>query len=58
MIGMFEKLEETVAFVRQRTASRPTVGVILGSGLGQLVEGIVDLHAGAGRGLPGWGKSV
>lgn len=45
MIGMFEKLEETVAFVRQRTASRPTVGVILGSGLGQLVERMEDTIA-------------
>ena len=38
MIGMFEKLEETVAYVRQRTDLRPVVGVILGSGLGQLVD--------------------
>lgn len=45
MIGMLEKLEETVAFVRQRTASRPTVGVILGSGLGQLVERMEDTTA-------------
>ena len=45
MIGMFEKLEETVAFVRQRTALRPTVGVILGSGLGQLVERMEDATA-------------
>ena len=45
MIGMLEKLEETVAFVRQRTASRPTVGVILGSGLGQLVERMEDATA-------------
>jgi len=42
---MLEKLEETVAFVRQRTASRPTVGVILGSGLGQLVERMEDATA-------------
>ena len=45
MIGVFEKLEETVAFVRQRTAMRPTVGVILGSGLGQLVERMEDTVA-------------
>lgn len=45
MIGMFEKLEETVAFVRQRTVLRPTVGVILGSGLGQLVERMEDATA-------------
>ena len=45
MIGMLEKLEETVAFVRQRPVSRPTVGVILGSGLGQLVERMEDATA-------------
>ena len=42
MIGMFETLEETIAFVRQRTDLQPTVGVILGSGLGQLVERLDD----------------
>ena len=42
MQGMFEKLQETVAFVAQRTALRPTVGIILGSGLGNLVEQISD----------------
>jgi purine-nucleoside phosphorylase len=39
---MFEKLEESVAFVRQRTDLQPAVGVILGSGLGQLVDRIVE----------------
>jgi len=42
MQGMFEKLQETVAFVKQRTALQPTVGIILGSGLGKLVEQITD----------------
>ena len=42
MQGMFEKLQETVAFVKQRTALQPTVGIILGSGLGRLVERITD----------------
>ena len=52
MIGMFEKLQETVAFVRQQTASRPTVGVILGSGLGQLVERMEDATAIEYRDVP------
>lgn len=42
MNGLFEKLEETVAYVKQRTDLRPTVGIILGSGLGKLVEQITD----------------
>lgn len=52
MIGMFEKLEETVAFVRQRTDLQPTVGVILGSGLGQLVDRITEQVAIDYRDLP------
>ena len=42
MQGMFEKLQETVAFVSKRTSLRPTVGIILGSGLGNLVDQITD----------------
>jgi len=49
---MFEKLEETVAFVRQRTDLQPTVGVILGSGLGQLVDRMQDQVAIDYRDLP------
>ena len=52
MIGMFEKLEETVAFVRQRTDLQPTVGVILGSGLGQLVDRMTGQVAIDYRDLP------
>jgi len=42
MQGMFEKLQETVAYVKERTTLQPTVGIILGSGLGNLVEQITD----------------
>ena len=42
MEGMFEKLQETVAFVKGRTLLQPTVGIILGSGLGKLVDQITD----------------
>ena len=52
MDGLFEKLEETVAYVRQRTVMRPTVGVILGSGLGQLVDRMTDAVAIDYRELP------
>ena len=45
MIGVFGKLEETVASVRERTGRTPTVGVILGSGLGQLVDRMTDCEA-------------
>lgn len=52
MSGMFEKLEETVAFVRRRTDLQPTVGVILGSGLGQLVDRLSGPQAIDYRDLP------
>ena len=52
MDGMFERLEETVACVKQHTDLRPTVGVILGSGLGQLVDRMSDAVAIDYRDLP------
>ena len=52
MDGMFEKLEATVACVKQHTDLRPTVGVILGSGLGQLVDRMTDAVAIDYRELP------
>ena len=42
MEGLFEKLQETVAFVKGRTSLQPSVGIVLGSGLGKLVEQITD----------------
>jgi purine-nucleoside phosphorylase len=42
MEGMYQKLQETVAFVRSRTAMKAAVGIVLGSGLGKLVERITD----------------
>ena len=38
MQGLYDKLTETVAFVGSRTVLKPTIGVILGSGLGKLVD--------------------
>ena len=52
MDGMFEKLEETVAYVKRQTDLRPTVGVILSSGLGQLVDRMTDTVAIDYRDLP------
>ncbi len=37
---MIQKIDEAVAFVRSRTALQPRVGVILGSGLGDVVDSI------------------
>ena len=52
MNGMFGKLEETVTCVKRLTDLRPAVGVILGSGLGQLVDRMTDTVAIDYRDLP------
>ena len=52
MNGMYGKLEETVTCVKRLTDLRPTIGVILGSGLGQLVERMTDTVAIDYRDLP------
>lgn len=58
MQGMFEKLQETVAFVSKRTSLRPTVGIILGSGLGNLVDQITDQISIDYRELPHFPEST
>ena len=58
MQGMFEKLQETVAFVSNRTSLRPTVGIILGSGLGNLVDQITDQISIDYRELPHFPEST
>mgnify|MGYP003558136952 FL=1 len=37
---MWEKVQETVTFLKNRIKNQPVVGIILGSGLGNLVEDI------------------
>src|ERR1041385_1697107 len=38
--AMIQKIDDAVSFVRSRTSLQPRVGVILGSGLGDVVESI------------------
>jgi purine-nucleoside phosphorylase len=37
---MIQKIDEAVSYIRSRTAFKPRVGVVLGSGLGSVVESI------------------
>jgi len=39
-MDLFDKIQETTVFIQSRTAIHPTVGIILGSGLGTLVEAV------------------
>lgn len=42
MMDLFNKAEAAVAFIRQRTAIPPQVGIILGSGLGAFASQVAD----------------
>jgi hypothetical protein len=37
-MGVYEKIQEAVAAIRQKTGFAPEVGIVLGSGLGPLAE--------------------
>jgi purine-nucleoside phosphorylase len=49
-----ERLAALVAAVRERTGIVPHVGIVLGSGLGSLADGIEDAVAIPFEALPGW----
>lgn len=40
-MNLFEKITESVEYITARTTIRPTIGIILGTGLGRLAESIV-----------------
>lgn len=40
MTDLFDRIEEAAAFIRSRTALRPAVAIILGSGLSELAENV------------------
>jgi len=37
-MSLFDKIQETITFIQNRIAARPAVGIILGSGLGGLID--------------------
>ncbi len=41
MTNLFEKIQETAAFIRSKVKATPRVGIILGSGLGGLIDLVV-----------------
>lgn len=43
--SLYERVRETVAFIRDRSAMRPQIGLVLGSGLGDVVGGLADAVA-------------
>lgn len=41
---MYEKIQETASWLRQRMTTSPKTAIILGTGLGQLASEITDKH--------------
>lgn len=58
MLDLFDRIQETVAFLKQRWSAKPHAGIILGTGLGSLVEKIeVDVAIDYGE-IPNFLKST
>jgi purine-nucleoside phosphorylase len=53
-----ERLDELVAAVRQRTDLVPELGIVLGSGLGDLAKEVTDVTAIPFADLPGWPQAT
>lgn len=49
-----DQIDQAAAFLRARSEMRPRLGMILGSGLGGLAEGLEDRVVVEGREVPGW----
>jgi purine-nucleoside phosphorylase len=53
-----DRIDQVVAAVRQRTDYQPTIGMILGSGLGPLAESVANADKIPYSELPGWPVST
>ena len=53
-----EQIDEAAAVVRERTAHLPRIGMILGSGLGELANLVEDADVIPAREIPNWPKST
>ena len=57
-LGSFERIEETAAHIRGRCGTLPDTAVVLGSGLGDFAERLVDAVATPYGDLPHWPAST
>jgi purine-nucleoside phosphorylase len=58
MSELFERVEEAAAAIRNRSATRPEVAVVLGSGLGDFADSLQDAIAVPYGELPHWPQST
>ncbi|HWQ47248.1 MAG TPA: purine-nucleoside phosphorylase [Longilinea sp.] len=49
-----QEIERATDFIKQRVSLKPRVGMILGSGLGQMVDAVTDQQAILFKDIPGW----
>lgn len=52
-----EKFEEAAGAIRARTRHRPTIGIVLGSGLGSLAEAVTEAEIINSVDIPNWPRS-
>lgn len=55
---MYEKIQETASWLKERMPSNPTTAIILGSGLGKLAEEITDAHSITYKDIPNFPVST
>jgi len=55
---LFEKINETTAFIRSKIKSNPTIGIILGSGLGELANALAIEHTLSYSEIPNFPQST
>lgn len=52
MTGLYERIEEAVAHLQAKAATRPTIGIILGTGMGGLIQDLAAEVAISYEGIP------
>ena len=55
---MYEKIQETASWLRERMPAQPTTAIILGTGLGQLASEITDTTEFAYKDIPNFPVST
>ena len=58
MSTLIEKLDETVAFIKEKIGKTPTIGVVLGSGLGEFADSLEDKVEISYQDIPGFIKTT
>ena len=58
MTALLNRVEETVAYIQNKTGKKPETAIVLGSGLGQLADKLEDAVVIPYEELPHWKSST